>query len=77
MADEDTRHMAVNEIKIANKHAKHAEHLVRTVDAYFHNDKICIAMEFADGVRRQPSPPCVVCLVPASRAEFNAILSHL
>ena len=48
MADEDTRHMAVNEIKIANKHAAHAEHLVKTVDAYFHKDKICIAMEFAD-----------------------------
>jgi len=48
MADEDTRHMAVNELKIANKHAAHAEHLVRFVDAYFHNDKICIALEFAD-----------------------------
>ena len=48
MADEDTRHMAVNELKIANRHAAHAEHLVRFVDAYFHNDKICIAMEFAD-----------------------------
>ena len=53
MADEDTRHMAVNELKIANKHAAHAEHLVRFVDAYFHNDKICIAMEFADAVRRR------------------------
>ena len=53
MADEDTRHMAVNELKIANGHV--AENLVRFVDAYFHNDKICIAMEFADGVRRQPS----------------------
>ena len=48
MADEDTRSMAVNEIKIANRHAAHAEHLVKTVDAYFHNDKICIAMQFAD-----------------------------
>jgi hypothetical protein len=51
MADEDTRKMAINELQIANKHAAHAEHLVRFVDAYFDNDKICIAMEFADGVR--------------------------
>ena len=56
LADEDTRRMAVNEIKIANRHAKHAEHLVKTVDAYFHNDKICIAMEFADGVRSAACP---------------------
>ena len=58
MADEDTRHMAVNELKIANKHAAlEAPNLVRFVDAYFHNDKICIAMEFADGVRRFRPPP--------------------
>ena len=48
MADDDTRHMACNELRIAHKHAAHAEHLVHFVDAYFSNDKICIAMEFAD-----------------------------
>ena len=46
--------MACNELRIANKHAAHAEHLVRFVDAYFHNDKICIAMEFADAVHASP-----------------------
>ena len=48
MADEDTRHMAVNELRIAHKHASHAEHLVRFIDAYYHAEKICIAMEYAD-----------------------------
>jgi hypothetical protein len=48
MADDDTRRMAVNELRIAHRHAAHAEHLVHFVDAYFAADKICIAMEFAD-----------------------------
>ena len=48
MADDDTRRMACNELRIAHKHASHAEHLVHFFDAFFANDKICIAMEFRD-----------------------------
>ena len=71
MADEDTRHMAVNELKIANKHAAHAEHLVRFVDAYFHNDKICIAMEFADAVRLAHARVCAL----LARAPCSLLLT--
>jgi serine/threonine protein kinase len=48
LADDDTRRMACNELRIAHKHASHADHLVHFVDAFFHNDRICIAMEFCD-----------------------------
>ena len=47
MADDDTRRMAVNELRIAHRHA-HAQHLVNFVDAFFADGKICIAMEFMD-----------------------------
>ena len=48
MADRDTRHMAVNELRLAHK-ASQGEHLIRFVDAFFDEGKILIAMEFADG----------------------------
>ena len=48
MADDDTRRMAVNELRISHKHARHAHYLVRFLDAFFHDGKICIAMEFCD-----------------------------
>jgi len=34
MADRDTRHMAVNELRLAHK-ASQGEHLIRFVDAFF------------------------------------------
>ena len=48
MADRDTRHMAVNELRLAHKSSR-GEHLIRFVDAFFDEGKILIAMEFADG----------------------------
>ena len=48
MADRDTRHMAVNELRLAHKSSQ-GEHLIRFVDAFFDEGKILIAMEFADG----------------------------
>lgn len=58
MADDDTRRMACNELRIAHKHAAHAEHLVHFVDAYFSNDKICIAMVTNPKPQApQPEPP--------------------
>jgi len=49
IADEDTRRMAVNELKIAHRHARKADHLVHFVDAFYTGDQLLIAMEFADG----------------------------
>ena len=51
MAHADTRRMAINELRIAHKHAQQAEHLVHFVDAFFSGEKICICMEFADGFK--------------------------
>jgi len=47
-ADDQTRRMAVNELKMGHKHAGHADYLVQFIDAFFVEGKICIAMEFAD-----------------------------
>ena len=49
IADSDSRQMAVNEIRIAHKHAKACGHLVATLDAYFIDGKIGILMEYMDG----------------------------
>ncbi len=49
MANENTRRQAVNELQIAQKHASHSDHLVRFIDAYFHNGAIHVLMEFCDG----------------------------
>jgi len=48
MADKDTRHMAVNELRLAHKSSR-GDHLIHFVDAFFDEGKIVIAMEFADG----------------------------
>ena len=49
VADRDARQMAINEIRIAQKHAKACEHLVATIDAYYVDGKIGILMEYMDG----------------------------
>jgi serine/threonine protein kinase len=50
MADQDVRHQAINELKIAQKHAAASGgHLVALVDAYYDEGKICILMEYCDG----------------------------
>ena len=59
MADRDTRHMAVNELRLAHKSSQ-GEHLIRFVDAFFDEGKILIAMECAahvgSRVRVNPNP---------------------
>ena len=47
MADNDLRHMAVNELRLAHK-ASQGDHLIKFIDAFFNEGKICICMEFAD-----------------------------
>ena len=49
VADQDARRMAINEIKIAHRHAKACDNLVATLDAYYNEGKIGILMEFCDG----------------------------
>ena len=49
VADQDARHQAANELKIAQKHASNTDHLVSLIDAFFVNGQICILMEFCDG----------------------------
>ena len=48
MVSDDMRRMAVNELKIAHKHA-HQQYLVNFIDAFFADGKIAIAMEYCDG----------------------------
>ena len=47
MADNDLRHMAVNELRLAHK-ASQGDHLIKFIDAFFDEGKISICMEFAD-----------------------------
>ena len=42
---DDSRRMAVNELKIAHKHA-HQEYLVNFIGGFVYDGKICIALEF-------------------------------
>ena len=49
VADRDARLMAVNEIRIANRHAKACDQLVATLDAFYVDGKIHILLEYMDG----------------------------
>mmetsp|Transcript_21652 Transcript_21652/g.58268 ORF Transcript_21652/g.58268 Transcript_21652/m.58268 type:complete len:342 (-) Transcript_21652:222-1247(-) len=46
MADQDTMHMTINEIKILHK--AHSDHLVSFIDAFFDNGRIYLALEFCN-----------------------------
>lgn len=54
LADKAARHQALNELRIATNHCGKAEdgkteHLVRLVDAFFHEGNISMLMELCDG----------------------------
>ena len=49
VADRDARLMAVNEIRIAKRHAKACDQLVATLDAFYVDGKIHILLEYMDG----------------------------
>ena len=48
MLSDDHRRMAVNELRIAHKHARQ-QYLVNFIDAFFVDGRICIAMEYCAG----------------------------
>ena len=49
IADQSARHQALNELRIAKRHAEATEHLVKLVDGYFDDGKILMLMEYCDG----------------------------